>query len=479
MPSVKKNFFYSTVLTASNYIFPLITYPYVSRVLGVEGIGICNFVDSVIQYGILFSMLGIGTVAIREVAQSKNDRNKLSRTFSSLLALNFITSIIAVCVILVLAFFVPKFHEYQRMLIIGASKVLFNALLVEWLYKGLEEFKYITIRKILVRSIYVISVFFFVRSSEDYVMYFFLNVAMVIVNAIVNIVYSRNYLSFSLHNINFNPFIKPFFILGLYYILTSMYTSFNVMYLGLVSNTTEVGYYSTAVKLYTMVLAVFTAFTGVMMPRLSALLGEGNKDEFLRLSNKSIDLLLSFVIPLIVYVFSFADGVILLISGKGYEGAILPLRIIVPLLFVIGYEQIIVIQMLMPLKKDRAILINSIAGASVGVILNLILVPRLHSVGSAIVWIVSELTVLVFAQFFISKYVSFGFPWKKLLNRLVSTIPIVIVCFLLRTLDLNFIMMLLVGMILVGGYYLILETFVYKNQYLVLGIKRVLRFRAK
>ena len=468
MPSIKKNFLYSTVLTISGYLFPLITYPYVTRVLGVEKLGVCNFVDSIIQYGILFSMLGIGTVAIREIAQSKNNKGKLSKTFSSLLFLNLLTSVIAVAAILVLAFTIPKFYEYQKLFVIGASRILFNSLLVEWLYKGLEEFKYITVRSLLIRVLYVIAIFIFVRSSNDYIIYFAINVGIVILNAIVNIVYSRNYLTISFRNIDISPYLKPFFILGLYNILTSMYTSFNVMYLGLVSSTTEVGYYTTAVKLYTLVISVFTAFTGVMMPRLSSLLNEGKKDEFLRLSNKSIDLLFACIMPLVVIVISFANEIIAIIAGKGYEGAVLPLRIIAPLLLIIGYEQVIVIQMLMPLKKDKAIFVNSIVGASVGFLLNLVLVGWLNSVGSAIVWIVSELSVMISAQLFISKYISFSFPWKKLAGRIIVSLPIIVCCVLLQLFVKNELLAFIIGLFVVGCYYLAIERYFYKNEYLLL-----------
>ena len=474
MPSIKKNIFYSTLLTVSGYLFPLITYPYVNRVLGVDKIGICNYVDSYIQYGILFSMLGIGTVAIREIAQHKNNREQLSKTFSSLLALNLATSFIAIIVILAMAFFVPKFYEYQRLLIIGASKILFNALLVEWLYKGLEEFKYITIRSLLIKMLYVIAIFVFVRSADSYVVYFSINAIMVIVNSIVNILYSRRYLSFSLRNLDFSPFLKPVLILGFYTILTSMYTSFNVMYLGFVNGTTEVGYYSTAVKLFTIVISFFTAITGVMMPRLSAILGNGNTDEFINLSNKSVDLLLACVMPLIIYVYSYADDIIRLIAGLGYEGAIIPLKIIAPLLLIIGYEQVIVIQMLMPLKKDNAILVNSIIGASVGLLLNTLLVKNLGSIGSAIVWLASELSVAFSAQFFIHKYVSFSFPWKKLFVRLLYGIPILIGCLFLRMINMNYILSLVLGFTVIGLYYCVIEGVILKNEYVQLGVRKTI-----
>lgn len=133
--------------------------------------------------------------------------------------------------------------------------------------------------------------------------------------------------------------------------LTSMYTSFNVTFLGFVTNVTEVGYYTTATKLHGIILAFFTAFTGVMLPRMSALVAENRMDEVKRLINKSFDLLFMISIPLIVFSIYFAPEIIYLISGNGYEGAITPMRMVMPLVLIIGMEQILIVQLLMPLKK--------------------------------------------------------------------------------------------------------------------------------
>lgn len=475
MPSVKKNFFWSSILTASGYLSPLITYPYVTRVLGVTSIGICNFVDSIIGYGILISMMGMGTLAIREIAQVKDDKKKLSSTFSSLVALNIITSLLVVVVLLVLAFFVPKLSDYRSLLLIGSSKVLFNALLVEWLYKGLENFRYITIRSLIIKVLYVVSVFIFVRNSDDYIEYFVIHVVVVIINALINIAYSRNYACFSIKDLHILKYLSPFFILGIYQLLTSMYTSFNVTYLGFACDTTEVGYYTTAVKLYTLILAVFTAFTGVMMPRLSSLLAQGNKKEFIRLTNESVDVLFACVFPLIVIGVSFTDSIIRLIAGPGYEGAIAPMKIIMPLLLVIGYEQILVVQMLMPMKKDKAVLLNSIIGATVGLLLNIIIVPHLRSVGSALVWIVSEFVVLFMSQYFVNKYISFCFPWKKLLLRLIVSLPILFFSIMLGHMVDSYIVSLTIGVTMVFVYYVIIEYYYYKNRFLRAAYLRLKR----
>ena len=213
-----------------------------------------------------------------------------------------------------------------------------------------------------------------------------------------------------------------------------------------------------------------------MMPRLSALLGEGKTDDFLRLSYKSVDLLVACVMPLIVFVYSYADYIIRLIAGTGYEGAIIPLKIIAPLLLIIGYEQVIVIQMLMPLKKDNAILVNSVIGASISVFLNILLVSHFSSIGSAIVWLMSELSVMISAQYFIRKYVSFSFPWKNVLVRVLCGIPVLVICYLIRKIELSYILSLVVGTIVIGFYFIVIECLFLKNEYVLGTLQKVLSY---
>ena len=223
--------------------------------------------------------------------------------------------------------------------------------------------------------------------------------------------------------ISISPFVKPFFILGIYMFLTSLYGTFNVAFLGFTSNEIQVGYYTTATKLYTILLSLFSAFTGVMLPRMSSLLAEGKKDEFKQLLHRSVNILMMFSTPLVYFSIVFAPQIIGIISGKGYEGAILPMRIAMPLMLIIGYEQILVIQTLMPLKKDKAILINSAIGAGAGLLLNFTIVPYLQSVGSSIVWFLSECMVLVSAQFFVTKYIGLRFPFVLFFKNIIAYIP--------------------------------------------------------
>lgn len=402
--SIKKNFAYSTVLTVSGYLCPLITFPYVTRVLGANNIGICNFVLGVIGYFVILANLGMMTVAIRETAAASGDRERLSKIFSSLLILHLISTIVAMVALTICIFLIPRFYEHKELLWIGTGQLFFNFLTIEWFYKGIENFKYITIRSIAVRFIQVILTFVVVRSPDDYINYFLLQFITVVINALINIIYSRNFVSFSLRDVDVRPYLKSFFVLGTYSILTSMYTTFNTMYLGIISTDTEVAYYTVATKLYTIILALFTAFTGVMLPHNSALMAEGRIDEFKTLLVKSFKFLLVFSIPVITLTEILAPLIIRIIAGPGYEGAILPMRLVMPLVFIIGAEQILIIQTLIPLKKDKAILLNSVIGATLGVLLNIILVPELLSIGSALVWIICEVVILMLSGVFVIKY---------------------------------------------------------------------------
>lgn len=473
MTSIKKNFFYSSILTTANYIFPFLTYPYISRILGVNNIGVCNFVDSIINYFILFSMMGIGTIGIREIAKCKENKEQRNQIFSSLFILNTISTTIALIILFILIYTIPKLYIHKELMYIGALKLISNYLLIDWLYRGLEEFRYVTIRTIIVKSLYVIAIFIFIHQADDYKIYYLASCLMITVNAIFNGSYAKKFIKLSISKINIKAFISPFLILGSYTILTSMYTSFNVAYLGFVTNETEVGYYTTATKLYSILLALFTAFTGVLLPRMSSLLSENRLNEFKELLQKSINILFTFSIPLIIISTIMAPEIIQIIAGKGYEGAIIPMRIVMPLMLIIGYEQIMVIQTLMPLRKDKAILCNSILGAITGILMNILLVSSYKSIGSSIVWITSELVVLSASQYFVYKYIKISFPSKLLIKNILYHIPLAICIYIMQTTNINKLILLTIVGIITLIYCFILQVFLIKNTTVVQIFDRI------
>lgn len=216
--------------------------------------------------------------------------------------------------------------------------------------------------------------------------------------------------------------------LGIYTLMTSMYLTFNVMYLGLVSNNTEVGYYTTAFKLYSVVLGFFTAFTNVMLPRMSSLLANGEKDRFQELVNRSFSVMSTCCIPLILCSMIMAPQIVYILSGPGYEGAILPMRIIMPAAFAVGVAQVLAIQVLMPMKKDKVLLVASIIGAVVSLLINLLVVPYIESVGSAVVLLCSEAVVTGAYLWYVLSHKLTLISVKTIGKSVLYSLPSVVVC---------------------------------------------------
>lgn len=458
MSSVKRNFIYNALLTTANYIFPLLTYPYITRVLGVESIGLCGFIDSIINYFIIFSALGINILGIREIASSRNDNENFNKTFTALIFLNTITTIIMFVVLIIVTFLVPKLYENWEMMLIGALKLLANLFLIEWLYRGLEDFKYITLRTLSVRVLYVIMIFIYIKNENDTIKYYFLTTIVIVFNAFININHARKYIKLIFSIVAVKNYIKPYASLGVYSVLTSMYTSFNVAYLGFISDNTQVGYYTTATKLFTILISLFTAFTGVMMPRMCNLIASKNIDDFIILINKSMSFLLAFIIPIALFSIIFSDEIVHIIAGKGYEGAVFPMQIIMPLLLIYGFSQIFVEQILMPLKKDKAILLNSIIGAFVGVLLNIIFTRHLQSVGSAIVLAISETIIVFMAGYEVKRYIGYTLPWKFMLKKTFTYLPLVIILYSIKRLELeNSCVTLIISFIILSTYVYIIN----------------------
>lgn len=426
--SLRKNIYYNVLLTCSLYVLQFLTYPYVSRVLGVQGMGAVNFAQSLVQYFMMFCMLGVSVVGMREMAKAGTDQAQRDRVFSAIFMLNMGLTAIVLMAYLAALWLVPKLHAYAFLLGLGAFQLLFNTLSVEWLYKGLEEFRFISLRTLGIRLLYVVLVFVLVRDACDVGLYFGLSVGVVVVGGGINFFYSRRFVRLcrvSWHTML--PYVRPLGMLGLYSLMTMMYTTFNVVFLGFVSNDYEVGLYGTAVRLHGIIIGLFTAFTTVLMSRISALRAERDAQAIDVLLGRSFDLLCVFVLPLTVGMLLFAPEIILLVSGAGYEAAVPLLRVVLPLVFVIGLEQVLVNQVLMPFDGDGAVLRASFFGAFVGLVLNVALVPFFAGLGSSLVWLASELAVLCVAWRAARGVVVLSFGIRRLLAYVfLSVLPLVV-----------------------------------------------------
>lgn len=433
---LKKNIAYKGLLTFSNYIIGFVTFPYITRVLGPANFGLVNFALNTVDYFLLFATMGIATIGTREIAAARNDKAKLDSAFSKILGVNLTFTVITLLIYFLSILLIPKLYENRELLYIGSAKIIFNAVAVECFFTGIENFRYITYRSLAIKLLYVASVFILVKTQSDYKLYFFLTILSIVFNSLINFIYAHRFVSWNIREAGSKTYIKQNLRLGVYSIMTSMYITFNVMYLGLVSTDAEVGLYSSAVKLYYVAVSLFSAFTQVMMPRVSSLLSEGNRKAINTYMHKSFSLVFIISLPLIIISEFFAPVFINIMSGPGYEMAVIPMRILMPALFCVWISQVIAIQAFVPMHKDNVLLMASLSGGILAIIINIILTPKMASIGTALTLLICEITVTLIYIFTCKAKHLIPLPSLYFISKnIIKAIPYFIICIIISYYD--------------------------------------------
>ncbi len=428
MSRLTVNYFYNAALTVSSYAINLILFPYVARVLGVDGLGQTGFVSDCVHYFVIFAVLGIATVGTREIAACGDNMEKRSAVFSSLTSLLMITTGIVLTVYLLSCFFLPRFCQNQELFLIGTAMLLSQSFVIEWFFQGIENFRYITIRALAIKLLYVVAVFLFVKSKGDVVMYFALTALMLLSNTVVNLWCSRRYVRFSFRLASIGKFLKPVLLVGAYAVMVSMYTSFTAIFLGFVADDAEQGAYQAAKKLLYLILGAFTAFTAVMFPRISSLLAEEKHDEYNNKIAHSFELVFAVAIPIVIYVEVFAVDIIRILSGPEFGSAVLPLRIVMPVLLLSAMAQIWIMQVLFPMRKDWVVLTGSVIGAICAICLCLLLIRPYGAVGTAIALLLSEVLANSFGLVYALSKGLLRFPLSLFARSLLYCLPYLVLC---------------------------------------------------
>ena len=391
----------NAILSISGFIFPLISFPYVSRILLPDGTGRVNFATSLINYFCMLAMLGVPTYGIRACAQVRDDKLKLSRTAHELLFINLFMSLVSYAILAGALLFVPRLFEDRILYIIVSATILFTAIGMEWLFRALEQYSYITIRSLIFKAIAVIAMFLLIHEQKDYVIYGGISIFAASASNILNFFHARRYIFMHpLGEYNIRRHFKPVLVFFAMACATTIYTNLDNVMLGFMTSNTEVGFYTAAVKIKVVLVAVVTSLGNVLLPRVSYYIQHGQMEEFRRVCRKALNFVFLAATPLSLYFILFAKNGIYLLSGSAYGGAIVPMQIIMPTVLLIGLTGIMGIQVLVPLGKEKYVLYSEIAGAIVDLILNWFLIPVLGASGAAIGTLVAEFVVFC-VQFYV------------------------------------------------------------------------------
>lgn len=437
-PSIKKNFIMNALLTISAFIFPLITFPYISRVLGPIGIGKISFATSIINYFSMFTQLGIPTYGIRACAKVRDNKTELTRTAHELMIINIITSILSYLVLGISLIAVPKLCDEKALFIIMSPTILLTSIGMEWLYKAIEEYTYITLRSLAFKLVALIVMFILVHTKEDYIVYGGISIFAGCASNILNFINAHKYISTKpVGKYNLKRHVKPVFQFFAIACATTIYTNLDILMLGFMKTDVDVGYYNVAVKMKVILSEIVTSLGAILLPRATHYIENKQFDDFKEISGKALEFVFICATPLMVYFILFSKEAILVISGSAFLGSIEPMIIIMPTLLLIGLSNLLGIQMLIPLGKQNIVLYATILGAIIDVIINFLLIPNMASFGATIGTLVAEFVVLIVMYMGIKEIVCSELKKVNYLAVVISVVIGTILTFWLKYIDIN------------------------------------------
>lgn len=461
--SLKKNYLLNLTNTISTMLFPLITFPYAARILMADGIGQVNFFSSIISYISLFTCLGIPLYAIRETARVRDNQKELSKTVTEILLLHSGLTLLGYVAVFIIAYTVPKVMVDIPLFLLLSTSIIFTAIGCEWFYQGVEDFKYITIRAITIKTLCVILLFLLVKSKEDLLYYAVYSVIGSVGNNVFNFFRLRKYVKLKL--IDFNELrplrhLKPTLRIFVLNLVISIYVNLDTVMLGFLKDSAAVGYYTGATKLTKMLLGIVSSLSTVMIPRLSNLIQNGQYNEFKLLAQKAVDFVVMLSLPLFLGLLVTAPYLIRLFCGDSYEPSISTLQIVSPILLFIAMSNVLGIQILYPQGKEDIVVKCTIAGALVNFTLNMFLIPMFANDGAAIATCAAEFMVTFVMLIIGRKSLPIEYSVKRYANYLIGGGLMFIALFSIRTFvflpsALLLLLHVLIGIIIYIGYLLI------------------------
>ena len=440
--NIRKNYLYNLFYQMFLIIVPILVTPYIARILGEDGSGQYSFSYSILTYFNLFAALGFNTYGQREIAKNQGNIQKQSITFWEIIIARIIPVFLSLTLLYILIFAGVFDQIYSLLLIIMSMQIFFVGFDIAFLFQGNEQFGKIVLRNFIIKTIGIISIFLFVKNRSDVWIYTLIQSLIVVVSNLSLWGYLRKYLcKVKISELNPLKHLIPTLILFLPTIATSIYTSLDKTLIGvmvdgtiteilsdgsiIVKNISDIenGNYEYAEKLVKMAMTIITSLGIVMVPNNTKLFSEGKLDEVNVNIYKSIRYVFLVGLPMTFGLILISNVFLPWYLGDGYDKAITLLRILSPLVLIIGISNIFGLQYLIPTGQDKKYTIAITSGAIINVILNLILIPLLKSYGAAIGTIAAEMTVTIIMYCMIRKTIHlkkiFLFTWKYLVASVI------------------------------------------------------------
>lgn len=455
--SLKTNTFLNAFRLTLMMLTPLITFPYISRIFLTEGSGKINFVTSVVSVFTLFASLGIYGYGIREGAKLRENKELFSKLAIELFIINLVATIITYIVFILSVEFYAGFAEYRKLLIIYGVTIGFSALGLDWVYGTYEEYAYITLRQIAVQIFTIISMFIFVHEESDIYIWIVLLAISTVGCNLFNFLHARKYICrVSNVKLELKKHIKPILIMFSTALAAKVYSNIDVLLLGIMATDHNVGLYSAAVKVNTMLITFFSAMSPVFVPRIIEYKRAEGDARYYTLLRKILGLILMISIPAVIGLEMISEDVILVLGGPAFAEAAITMRYLAPIILITSCSNILYYDILVPDNREICVSICTIVGAVINLILTWLLIPKMMQNGAALGSLISELVAFFLAVFYCHKQDK---KLKKIIpgikNYVIGGIFIVVICRICGSFIDNVVIRLFVSIILSGCVYAI------------------------
>lgn len=454
MNKVVKNYLYNLSYQILVLIVPLITTPYVSRVLGAKGVGTFSYTNSIVQYFILFGCIGLNLYGQREIAYLQHEKEKRDKVFWELVILRIIT----VSISLIAFYFTLASHgKYSSVFFIMCLDILASMVDISWFFQGIEDFKKIVVRNFIIKIVGVVLIFLFVKSSDDLLLYVICHSATLFLGNLSMWAYIPKLVGkVKVRELEIKKHIRPTIVLFLPQIATSVYTVLDKTMIGFLTGVEEeVAYYEQGQKIVKIVMTLVTSLGTVMMPRVANLFKQNEMEKVKNYLSKSFRFVFFLSFPMTFGLMAVSCNIVPWFFGSGYDKVIPNMMVIAPILVMISLSNIIGMQYLLAIGRHRDFTISLVAGCVINFSLNLLLIPFFLSIGAAVATVIAETSVTGVQVYFTRKDFKFGEIISNnkhyIISSLIMFVPTYLLAVYLPSSIINtFICVLVGGLIYVG-----------------------------
>ena len=467
-----KKYLYNLIYVVANILFTVASFTYTNWILGPDLIGKAQFILTFAQYFCLIAALGIPIYGVVEVAKAAGNKERLSKLFSELVVINLIATLVMLVIYLLIISIFTTFHDDYSLYLIAGGLVFIGFTTIEWLYVGLEQFRFLAVRTLVIRSVYMVALVALVRSEADLLIYLILYSLSIFATNIWYLFNRPGKVRFWFRNLDLKKHIPALMLLFSTTLTISFYTIVDVLLVGFLAGKTEVGLYTAAIKLNKLVIPVIGSLATVLIPGISRSIADRNDGALKKLIDNSFAFICLLGIPVSAGMLVFAPEIMHVFTGPKFAEAIPAMQITAFLAFFIGLGNLFGLQLLIPGGFRKQYMIATLIGVVISLSLNFLLIGRYGHTGAAIAMMATEITVSAVCWYFVRKRYPINFNWMLVLQTIGICLLFVPVAWLLRSWDTIPLVRLIFAVAMCAGLYFAIQIFVLREKHILEIIQR-------